>query len=391
LKTATVRLAEAFDSVRTITKQLDAANVNILCAMWKVGPRNLLKTARKTGMPFTSVYRRVERLEVRSGRVAYLIPRLSKIGMTRVVVLVAAKIGCERETLLALKIPNLWKSVNSCEGHFTYHSSHAVPVNRLREFTSYMKRLSKLGIVNRMTMIRTGDQYPNFPDFKYFNLRRNEWTLPWGRWINMLGRIRPSDEELDPSSYRTMSDKRDLIIMKELEKNARKSFTEIAEVVGITAQAVKQRFDKKLLPNGMVRNFAMDVTPYPIEVSAYHEIMLEFSNELALRRFFALRDRLFFILGASKVFKQNSLLVRTCILDSQVPKMFNFFCEMAGAGLLKSYSALRLTLESMETQTISYELFDDMKGWTFNLKECVADLQKLTKRARVTYRIAKTR
>ena len=390
MKTETVRLAEAFDSVRTITKQLDPTNVNILSTMSKVGPRNLLKTARKTGMPFTSVYRRVEKLEKRSGRVAYLIPRLSKIGMTRVVVLVAAKIGCEHETLLVLKIPNLWKSINSCEGHFTYHSSHAVPVNRLREFTSYMKQLSKLGIVTRITMIRTGDQYPNFPDFKYFDFKLNEWTLPWGRWIDMLERIHPSDEELDPSSYRTLSDKRDLIIIKELEKNARKSFTEIADVMGITVQAVKQRFDKKLVPNGMVQNFAMDVTPYPMEVSAYHEIMLEFPNETTLRRFFALLDKLFFILGASKVLKQDSLLIRTCMLDSQVPKMFKFFSELARAGVLKSYSALRLTLENMETQTISYELFDDMKGWTFNLEECIDDLHRLSKQAKVAYRIIKT-
>jgi DNA-binding Lrp family transcriptional regulator len=376
-------LAEAFDSVRSITKQLDSTNVNILYTMSKVGPRNLLRTARKTGMPFTSVYRRVEKMEARSGRVAYLIPRLSKLGMTRMVVLVAARIGCERETLLALKIPNLWKSINSCEGHFTYHSSHAVPVSHLREFTFYMKQLSKLDIVQRMTVIRTGDQYPNFPDFKYFDFKQNEWRLPWGRWMEMLERIHPTDKELDPSSYQTLSDKRDLVILKELEKNARKSFTEIADTVGITVQAVKQRFDKKLVPNGMVQNFAMDVTPYPMEVSAYHEIMLEFPNELALRKFFALRDRLFFVLGASKVLKRDSLLIRTCILDSQVAKLFNFFSEMARAGFLKSYSALRLTLENMETQTISYELFDDMKGWTFNLEECISNLNRLTKQAKV--------
>ena len=77
------------------------------------------------------------------------------------------------------------------------------------------------------------------------------------------------------------------------------------------------------------------------------------------------------------------------MLDSQVPKMFKFFSEMARAGALKSYSALRLTLENMETQTISYELFDDMKGWTFNLEECIDNLHRLNKQAKVAYRIAK--
>jgi DNA-binding Lrp family transcriptional regulator len=383
LNTETVGIADAFKSVRKIAKQLDPVNIKILWTMSRLGPRNLLKTARRAGMPFSSVYRRIEGMEAKSGRVAYLIPQLSRIGMTRVVVLIAAKTGYEEEVRMALKIPNLWRSVNSCEGHFTYHSVHAVPVKYLREFTAYMRRLSKLGFVTRMKLIRTGEQYPNFPDFEYYNSKKNEWTLPWGKWLSQLRKIAPSKEELDPRDYPTLADKRDLIIVKELEKNARKSFADIAAVLGISLQAVKQRYDNKLVRNGIVKNYAFEVYAYPVEVSAYHEIMLEFASELALRRFIAIRSKLFFLLGSSKVINQNILMIRTCILESQVVNLFKFFSEMGKARMLKSYSAVRMSFVNRETQSISYELFDDFKGWAFDLRHSLNELQKVTKQRNV--------
>jgi DNA-binding Lrp family transcriptional regulator len=357
LETETVIIADAFKSFRRINKQLDPVNMKILLTMWKIGPRNLLEIARTLHMPFTSVHRRVQALENESGRVAYLIPRLSRLGMTRLVVLVSAKTGYEEQTALALKLPNLWRSINSCEGHFTHQSVHAVPVKYLNDFTTYMRQLLKVGLVTRLRIIRTGEQYSNFPNFKYYDFKTNKWTLPWGKWLEQMVRSKPSEEELDPADYSTVIDKRDLIIVKELEKNARKTFAEIAKTIGISLQAVKQRFDKKLVPRGIIGNYAIDVIPYPMEVSAYHEVMLEFPSERTLRQFFNFRDKLFFILGTSKELHRNALVIRTCILESQAQNMFKFFSAMAKAKLLTSFSAVRMSLANREPQVIFDSIF----------------------------------
>lgn len=378
MKTETVHIAEAFTSARRIAKQLDAPNIKILSGMWKFGPRNLLEVSRRTGIPFTSVYNRVRKLEAESGRVAYLIPQLSRIGMTRVVVLVAAKGGYEEQVREALKVPNFWWSINACEGPFTHHSVHAVPAEHFQEFRTYMTQLRKMGLATDLKIIRTGEQYPNFPDFDYYKAETNEWTVPWGEWLDALNRIKPSETLEDPVRFPTLADKKDLILIKELEKNARKSFAKLAPMLGISLQGVKYRYDKKLVPRGIVRNFAFDVYPYPIEVSAYHEVMLEFANDLATRKFFSVQDRLFFILASSKVLGRNTLLVRTCILESQLQNMFKFFSEMAKNRMLESYSALRLSFSGRETQTISYELFDDEAGWKFDLGQCMSKLHELS-------------
>lgn len=150
-------------------------------------------------------------------------------------------------------------------------------------------------------------------------------------------------------------------------------------MLGISLQGVKYRFDKRLVPNGIVQNFAFDVYPYPIEVSAYHEVMLEFTSNGAMQKFFSLLSELFFVLGASKVLGKNALLVRTCILESQLQNMFAFFSQIAKAGMLESFSSVRLSFAGRETQTISYELFDDEKGWVFDLKRCLSELRRLAK------------
>ncbi len=376
METGTVRIADTFDAVRRIAKQLDRTNIRILSAMWRFGPRNLLEISRRTGIPFTSVYHRVRKLEGMSGRIACLMPQLSKLGLTRVVVLLEAKTGEEECVRSALKIPNFWRSINPCEGAFTFHSVHAIPLKYLHEFKAYLKELRNIGLINELRIIRTGDQIPNFADFQYYDPEANRWILPWGRWLSLLKEISPS-EITDPTEYQILADKKDLLIVKELEKNARKSFAELAPVLGVSLQGVKYRFDKRLVPRGIVKNFDFDVYPYPIEVSAYHEIMLEFPGEEVMNKFFSLQKQLFFILATSKVVGRATLVVRTCILQSQLHNMFRFFSEMAKEKLLESYSALRLSFDSRETQTTSYELFDDENGWTFDSAKCVSELHQL--------------
>jgi len=377
LQTETVHITDTVKPVREMAKQLDRTNIKILSAMWKYGPRNLLEVSRRTNIPFTSVYHRVAKLEARSRRVAYLIPNISRFGMTRLVVLVTARSGYEDRAEAALKIPNWWWSINRCEGAFTHHSVHAVPVKFLDEFKEYLRSVLRLGLITRFEIIQTGEQQPNFPNFKYYNPAANQWTIPWERWFNTLKKIKPQRTISDPDGYPNLADRKDLLIVKELEKNGRRRYTDLASMLEMTLPGAKYRYDKRLIPNGIIGSFALDVHPYPPEVSAYHEIMLEFTSESSLNKLVSLIDDLFFIIGFSKVLRKNTLIVRTTILQSQLLSMFDFFSEMAKARMLNDFSSVRLDFSARETQTISYELFDDEEGWTFDLSRCLTELRRL--------------
>jgi len=386
LRIEKVRMADWHKGIREIIKQLDRTNIKILTAMWKRGPRNLLEVSRRTGIPFTSVYHRVARLEAKSKRLVSLIPQVSKLGLVRVIVLATANLGSEDRVTMALKVPDYWRSVNRCEGTFTHFSVYAVPFKFLKPFRSYMKQLTGLNLITKSSIMLTGEYIPNFPNFNYYNPTTNVWAFQWGRWLTSLKK-KPSQTIEDPASYPLLVDKKDILIVKELEKNARKSFADLSPLLGISLQGVKYHYDKKLVPPGIVKYFRFDVWPYPEEVSAYHEILLKFKNSQDMNKFYSSMDDFFFVLGISKILHQNSLLIRTYTLQAQVPSLFTFLSQMVQEGLLESYSAVRHDFMEREVQTIPYELFDQDQGWIFNLKQYRSELSKLARAATVRRRV----
>ena len=376
LTTDKVRLEEQYRAVeQKILKHLDSMNIKIFSAMWKLGPRNLLEVSRQTGIPFTSVYHRIERLE--STPLAYVVPTISKLGMMRVVVLVTARLGCEDAVTQALKLPNLWSAVSACEGMFTHDSVHYVPVKYNSEFRGYLGKLAETGLIKRFKILATGDYIPNFPDFKYYDSIRHEWTFPWDQWFKEITEASPTTHMDDPCSYEVVTDKKDILIIKELEKDGRVSFSELAPVVGVSLHGVKYHFDKRLAPAGILQHYQFNVVPFPREVSAFHEIMLEFHSKLDLDKFASVIPRMFFIIGASKILKRNAILLRTYILNSELAKLYSFFSQLAKAGMLQSYSAIRKDLRSRVVQTVSYELFDDNNGWTCDFDKALRELDEL--------------
>ena len=381
-----VRFADWQKSVREMGKQLDRTNVKILSAMWKHGPRNLLEVSRRTGIPFTSVYHRVAKLEAKSKRIAALVPQVAGLGLVRAVVLVSANPGCEDRVTAALKVPNYWRAINRCEGLFTHSSVQLVPANFLRQFRQYVKRLRDLKLISRLTIIPTGEFIPNFPNFSYYNPANNEWTFNWGNWLAAMNK-KPTEMIEDPENYTIRADRKDMLIVKELEKNGRKSFAELAPLLGISLQGVKYHYDKKLVTTGIVKNFGFDVWPYPEEVAAYHEILLSFKNPQDMNRFFSLVRELFFVLGVAKVLKENGLVVRTYTVQNQVPNLFTFLSEMAQAGHVKSYSVIRKNFVDRNFRSIPYELYDEESGWQFNLRKYSAELSKLARTTRVRRRV----
>jgi len=344
--------------------------------MWRFGPRNLLEVSRRTGIPFTSVYHRVGKLEAEAGRVAHLIPKASSLGLLQLTVHLAAKPGFEDRATRALKIPGWWQSITSSEAPFTHHSTHAVPVKCVNEFRKYLRRLMQIGVATQIRVIPTGDSYPNFPNFSYYDASAKAWRFDWNRWISALKRRGIEQVVEDPSDYRTIVDKRDLLIVQEMQNDGRATFADMAPVLGISLQGVKYHYDKKLAPSGIVRNFGFDVIPYPSGISARHIVTLAFTNRAALNRFFSSLREMFFVEEISKVLKSNTLIARTYVPQTQVRSMFAFFSELARARILHTYSAVRLTADG-ETQTVQPQLFVNQHGWEFNGRRYNAELSKL--------------
>jgi DNA-binding Lrp family transcriptional regulator len=390
LETEHVQLPNYFKGITETGKQLDPTNIKILTAMWKHGPRNLLEISRRTRLPFTSVYHRVAKLEGKTGRVAYVMPETSKLGLLRVVVLAAATPGCEETVEKALQIPNLWRFINPSEGNYSTISAHAVPVKYLKQFNKYIRKLVETGLITRFKIIYTGDSRPNFPNFEYYDPGSKRWSFKWTQWLEGVKKQKVDRAIEDLESYRMFVDVKDLLIVKELEKNARKPLAEISPMLGLSVTAVKYRHDK-LVSSGVTEEYALDVHAFPVEISAYHEVMLNFASSQGMNRFCSFLGQLPFVLSVAKVLKRNALLVRTYIPETQLMNMFTFLSQLTNAGFLTSYSSLRLNFAGRKTQTISYELYDDENGWMVNLERCASELTKLVRKRTVVMARVKPR
>ena len=216
---------EQYDEIR---KQLDETNIRILAAMWKFGPRNILEISRRLGMPFTSVYHRIARIESKSDEIAFLMPPTSKLGLVRLAVLVTASPGCEDQVTQALKAPNLWRSVGFCEGTFTHISIQLVPAKYLKEFRSYLQELVDIRLVTNLKVIYTGDYIANFPNFDYYDPKRSEWKFDWAEWLLALSKDAEGVNFSDPASYVTVCSKKEMTMVSLLQLDAREKFVDMA-------------------------------------------------------------------------------------------------------------------------------------------------------------------
>jgi len=390
MQTGIVKLPSYFKGIGEIEKQLDRTNIQILTAMWKYGPRNLLEVSRRTGLPFTSVYHRVAKLEAKSGRIVYLLPEVSKLGLVRSVVLVASRPGLEDAVKSALAIPKFWRVINRCEGTFTYLSSYAVPVEKLNDFKEYIQTIEDIGLITQFKLILTGDSVPTFPNFEYYDPELMEWAFPWGDWLTQIRDSQPEAGVRDPERYTNLGDQKDIVIIDQLEDDGRRRLSDLGKhsLMNCSPQVVKYHWDQCLAPARLFECMAFDVYPFPAEVCSYHEVMVEFPNTLAMNKFYTVaRDELFFVLTIEKVLESNALMVLTYVSNSQLSNMFTFFSELVSNGVISSFSAVRLDMSGRDTQSIPSRLFNDEKGWDIDFRKCTAELVTLTSQSTVTSRL----
>jgi DNA-binding Lrp family transcriptional regulator len=380
LKTEIVSIAEFYQHVWNLTKQLDSTTIRILCGIQKLGPRNLLAVARYTRIPFSTVYNRIEKLEVAEGPVSFANANVSKLGLTTVSVITTANPGNEAIVTEALKLPKYWHVLNRCEGGYTHDSVHYVPVKQIKLFQSYLREMVNRGLVAKNTVLVTGDDVGNHINYDYYDPKGKRWRYSWDVWLRGIARQKLTRKIEDPKSYETRVDRRDLDILRELQVDGRKTFVDLAKPLGITLQAVKYRFDRRLIGESIVSGFGLNTFPCPPEVAAYYELHCEFPNERTMNKFFSYLDELFFVIRVKKILKRNSLLLRAVILDSQVLHLFRFLSELCRRGILRSYCSVRIRLDEREIQPIAVELFDTKTGWLSDYKSWVAALRKLSQR-----------
>ncbi len=368
---------EYFDRIHRIMSVLDEENIKIISVMKKYGPRNLQHISRRSKVPYPTVYTRVNKLESEKLLHTFVYPNYSKIGMARAVLQLTPAHGRELLAREALKIPGYWIRIIRCSGECNgYYSLHAIPVDHRQDFEHYAEQLITSGIASEYRIFWLGEFSSNIPNFEYFDLKKKTWIFNWPSWLKMFLDEAPIPKLEQGDSQKTSFDKNDLLILKELNNDARTKLSEFAKLIGITLPAAKYRFDN-LVRKGLVQDYVINLLPYAPETSDLLEVRLDFRDENLLVANEKHLRRLPFVLDYSRVRASNSITTRVFIQRSEVNNLLTLLSALVRRQILERFSYLVLDPMTIEAQTFSYEYFTNEAGWHYDNREYIGALRKL--------------
>ncbi len=368
--------AEYFERIHRIIAVLDDENLKIINTMKKHGPRNLQQISRKSGVPYPTVYTRVNRLVDQGLLHTHAYPNFSKIGLGRALVLLIPAPGREVLAREALKIPGYWLSIIRCSGECNgYFSMHGVPADNRQDFEQYLDQLIPSGLATSYRIFWLGE-YNAVASFDYFDLKKHVWKFPWATWLKLFLDEKKRDRTEDHDSRKDNFDKNDLLILKELMKDARKKLSEFARLIGVTLPAAKYRFDN-IVRKGLVKDYVINVLPYAPEISDVMEVRLDFKSESLLAAKERVLSGLPFVMSYSKIRGANSMTTRIYLPRVELNNFLTLLSALVRHDILDRFSYLTLDPMTLENQTFSYEFYKDESGWFYNNRQYLDALRKL--------------
>ncbi len=366
-----------FENIHRIISALDGDNIKIIRAMKKFGPRNLQHISRKSGVPYPTVYTRVNKLEEQKLLHTWAYPNFSKIGLARAMVLLTPVPGRELLAKEALKIPGYWLTTIRCSGECNgYYSAHGVPAENRQDFEHYLDQLIPQGLAAGYRIFWLGEHHPNILNFDYYELKKQVWKFPWAMWLKQFTEERKREKGEEGEEEKGSFDKNDLLILKELNKDARKKLTEFAKMIGVTLPAAKYRFDN-IVRKGLIQDYVICALPYSPEISELYEVRFDFKGENVMDSREKLLRELPFVLGYSRIKGADSITARVYLPRGEVNNLLTLLSALVRRKVLDRFSYLALDYMTIENQTFSYEYFENGSGWRYENRSHLDSLRKL--------------
>jgi DNA-binding Lrp family transcriptional regulator len=371
-------VSDYFNRIHRIISALDETNFRIVQGIRDYGPRNLQRVARKAKISYPTVHARVSKLEKEGILRTWAIPDYSKIGLIRAIVLLTPTPGMDLLAADALKIPGYWLRTMTCIGECNgSYSVHAIPEANRSEFQQYLDHLVASSVARDYRIYWLDDQHTSIPNFEYYDLSKRQWKFEWETWLRRLSEHKPSKPaETGLQEPKPSFDKKDLVILKELMKNARVTLADLARMLGTTVPGAKYRFDK-IREKGLVHEFVVEFLPYSPEISDLYDVRLDFKNESSLVSKESAFLALPFTLHQSRIRGMNSLAARVYLPRGEMNNLYALLSRLVRNGILTNFAYLWLDPLSIKTQTFSYEYYDDEHGWHYDNLGYISRLQKL--------------
>jgi DNA-binding Lrp family transcriptional regulator len=372
-------LSSKINQLFTYFKLLDQTNASILKAIGELGARNLTLIARRTHLPVTTVRFRLEKMK-RNGQVSIVAdPDMPKLGLAKAFIVADAYIGRQNQLLETIRNTAYWTYIIRCYGrHDGFCSYFAFPATHMKELEKYMREAKRLHAFPNSQFFWCTNSRVAPPDFSWYDFKAKVWKFDWEQWTrNVLEAPDRLPEQIrEPSDYTIMVDKKDLLIIKELQKDEAIGFNKLAEMVGISPQSVGARYQDHILKRKLIINYAVDVYPYPLEISDLYLFKIDFADQRSLGKFVNACEGKPFVVSYSKIIGRNAIFANVYLVKTEFPGFVTVLNRLFVEGLITDFFYVTLDQFAFRRQTISYEYFENGR-WMYNHLERMDRLQKI--------------
>jgi DNA-binding Lrp family transcriptional regulator len=360
--------------------KIDSIDVNILEALGKHGPRNMLEVARTLGIPRGTMLSRIKRLS----SLFYL--RMSAnvyhtyIGLKKAVVFAGANPGYEDLLFNCMKVNKFYIYLTRCYGRFEgCFAIYTVPTDHIAEFRQFIQEIQSKVASNIdiywSTCFHTVNRTAN-----WFDCTSKRWVFQWNKWIEEL---QTEASELpytlmDPPDFPIKADEIDLFIIKELEKDATTSLSSIAKKIGTTLQTVHHHYQRHVIKRGLLEAFQIFIFPFERAISDMFFFVLKFDSKEKMARFALSLLEKPFVYTLGKVLGQNAIITHIYLPRPEFRIFVEHLSKLIRTGFLQSYDYLIQDARpgKWSRETIPYQFFKD-RTWKYDHNKHIKDLHDL--------------
>jgi len=360
-------------------KSIDPVNAKILEALQVYGPANIKKVAEAASIPDTTVRFRIRKLTEQKLLLVTAHLNYAKLGLARGFLIAESSPGSQELLLQAIKKTDYWDYLARCYGKFDgYIAYFAFPAEYKNYLEKYFGEAAKLGIFSNHLFFWITNSYFPYISFEWYDFKDGSWNFRWDQWIDEITNASENMPEIlvEPKSYEVLVDEIDLLILKELQKDAMQDLRKIAKNIGISRQRAYYRWHNHILKQKLIVQYTTTFKPYPFIITDYYMFIIDFVNKSTLAKFCNASAKKPFIISYAKVIGRNSLITAIQIPKLELGNLINTLNKLCKKNLVKNFLYVNIDLLSYERQTVSYEFFKNKK-WNYNHEEKMEWLKRL--------------
>lgn len=348
-------------------KRFDYTDLKILEAVGIHSPRNISLVARELELPTEMVRRRIKRMKSKNLLWFHANIYHTNLGLRKAVAFIDAVPGYEKLVSKCLKANDFWIYTSNCYGRYEgCVGVFTIPENHCSDFEKFIREFTKLGLATNTRIFWSTCFQKNNPSTNWFNPKTSEWSFPWEEWMKEMPDIEP---ELpftlkDPKEFALKGDLNDILILKEMEKDAAISFNDIGKKIGLTKAGVRYHYEEHIIKEGLLEGFEIELIPFNETTSDFYFFSFTFPDMEKMAKFaLSLMKKPFtFILG--KILEHPGIISQLYLPREEFPHFKDCLSVLIRNGWLKTYDYVIQHAGEWARQTISYEYFKDEK-WIY--------------------------